>query len=74
MPIELETGLWSRYLGALGLDIDCVQRLARSHEQPVSLGAAEAKVRAGFRKMDLADEGTVGREHVHPVVALQLGS
>ena len=40
------------------------------HEQPVLLFAAEAEVRAGGREMDLADEGSVGREAVHTVGTL----
>jgi hypothetical protein len=40
-------------LGALGLD---GESLACGHEQTVSLGASETQVRAGFRKMNFANE------------------
>ena len=60
---------FSGQLGALGVDVDGVERLTGSHEEAVSLGATETKVGARFWKMNLADKRTVGREYVDTVVA-----
>src|SRR5674476_841256 len=45
----------STIMRALRLDIDGIERLARRHEQPVSLLAAEAEVGAGLGQTNLAD-------------------
>src|SRR5262245_4418156 len=52
------------------LDIEGIERLARSHEQPVHFGAAEGHVRADLRQADLADPLPMWREDVHAVVAV----
>src|SRR6266849_2334886 len=64
----------SGQLGALGIHVHRIKRLAGSHEEPVSFGAAEAEVRASFRKMNLADECAVGRENMNAVVAISCPS
>src|SRR5258707_13312637 len=46
---------------ALGVYIERVDRLARGHEQPVALQAAEAKVGAALGQRDAADQHAVGR-------------
>src|SRR5947209_19869179 len=45
----------------LRLDKDRIDRLARRHEQPVALLAAESNIRAALRQHDAADHLTVGR-------------
>ena len=64
-PAALRSGVAPRCL-----DIDGVERLARGHEQPVALAAAEADVGADLRQPDLADARAVGREDVHAVVTV----
>src|SRR5215510_13879933 len=54
---------------SLGGDVEGVQRLARRHEETIALGAAEADVRADFRKPDAPDELALGVPHRHPAVA-----
>ena len=44
---------------ALRLHIDRIERLARGHEQPVALLAAEADIGAGFGQQDLPDARAV---------------
>src|SRR5690606_11228594 len=55
--------------GALGRGVHGVQRLARYHEQPVALGAAEGDVAAHFGQPDAADQLAVRVPHRDPVVA-----
>src|ERR1700722_11468398 len=57
-------------MGALGLDIDRVQRLARGHEQTVSLLAAEADIGAGFWQANLTDQLAVRRENLDAVIVI----
>src|SRR5438270_4117217 len=64
----------SGLLCPLGGNIQCVERLAGRHKQAVFLDAAETKIRAGFRKMDSADECAIGREYVHSVEPLRTPS
>ena len=54
-------------LGALGIDVDGVERLAGGHEQAVFLGATETEIGAGFGEMNLADELAVGRKNMHSI-------
>src|SRR5438876_12359458 len=46
-----------------------VERLARGHEQPVALGAAEADVAAHLGQADPADELAVRRPYRHAAIA-----
>src|SRR5262245_30378706 len=48
-----------------GVHVDRKQRLARGHEQPVSLQTAEADVCAVLRQADHADALAPGREDLH---------
>src|SRR6478735_9567405 len=64
----------SRLLRTLRANIDCIQRLAGRHEQAVFLGAAETKIRAGFRKMDSPDKCAIRCEYVHSVEPLRTPS
>src|SRR4051794_40352458 len=50
---------------ANSLDVDAVERLAGSHEQPVSLRSAEADIRAVLRQADHADHFPARRDHLH---------
>src|SRR5688500_3577289 len=52
-------------VGAARLDVHGVKRLAGSHEQPVSLRAAEADIGADLRQTYLANSVAVRREDVH---------
>ena len=57
-------------LGALvtgGLHVQRIQRLAAGHKQAVLFDAAEAQVRAGFRKANPSNQFTAGREAMHAV-------
>ena len=58
---------------ALSLDIQRIDRLARRHEQPVPLHAAEADIGAAFRQQDAADQLAVGGEYRDAVLALAAG-
>src|SRR5581483_3200742 len=51
-------------------DIKRVKRLARGHEQAVSLGATETEIGARFRKMNFSDKSAVGCEDMYSVEAL----
>src|SRR5690348_8354895 len=66
---HLRYSVRSGHLGAPSFNVNSVQRLASSHEQPVSLGAAETEIRARFRKVDFSDQRAIRREHMHPVVS-----
>src|ERR1700686_5867952 len=59
----------SAIMRALRLDIDRVQRLARRHEQAVSLLAAEGEIGAGLGQQDLADARAIRCEHLDAVIA-----
>ena len=52
-------------VGAGGFDIDRIQRLTRRHEQPVSLGASEADVGAGFRQTDHSNAIPARRDNLN---------
>ena len=39
----------------LGVDVDCIERLARGHKEPIALGASEANIAADLRKTNAAD-------------------
>ena len=55
---------------ALGFDIDHVERLARGHEQAVSLLAAEAEIGAALRQTNLTDPlAVVGRKDLHAIIS-----
>src|SRR5262249_56397351 len=52
---------------ALRIDVERIERVARRHEQPVALGAAEAEIGGTLGQGDEAD-GLAGRvENLHPV-------
>src|SRR5262249_18365668 len=55
---------------ALCLDVERIDRLARRHEQPVALLAAETDIGAALRQQDGADKVAVRREHGDAVLAL----
>src|SRR4029434_4435587 len=57
----------------LGLDIEGIHRLARRHEQPVALRAAETHVGAALRQQDAADHRAVGGVDGDPVLGLAAG-
>ena len=46
--------------GALRRDLKHVERLARSHEQAIALGAAETQIGAYFGQPDAADQLATG--------------
>src|SRR5262249_58208841 len=52
---------------ALRVDVKCVERMARGHEQPVAIAPAEADVGAAFRQIDVTDRLAGGIEHPHAV-------
>src|SRR5580658_11298989 len=54
---------------ALGVHVQRIDRLARGHEQPVTLQSAEADVGAALGQRDAADHDAVGRKH-HDAVEL----
>src|SRR5271157_1868813 len=56
--------------GALGLDIERVDRLTCRHEQAVALDPAETEVGAALWQHDAADHRTIGRENDDPVLGL----
>src|SRR3954447_23915464 len=58
----------STIMRALRLDIDGIKRLARRHEQAVSLLATEAHIGAGFRQANLTDACAVRRENLDAVI------
>src|SRR5580704_2684305 len=64
--ILLHTPL-SRNLRSLSIHIYGIKRLARSHEQSVSLGATKTKIRTRFRQVNLADKRAIWGEYVHAV-------
>src|SRR5262245_41031853 len=53
---------------ALRVDIERIDRMARGHEQPVALDAAEADVGRALRQCDEADGLAVRVEDFHPVL------
>ena len=53
----------------LRIHIERVERLARGHEEPVALGAAEAEIAAHFGQANPADELAVRRPHRDAAVA-----
>src|SRR5215813_10727435 len=55
--------------GALGADVERVQRLAGRHEQAVPLWPAEAHVAADLGQPDATDELALGVPHRDPAVA-----
>ena len=60
----------STNMGALGFDVDRIERLARGHEQAVSLLAAETEIGTAFRQTNLANPlAVVGCENLHAVIA-----
>src|SRR5260370_14767583 len=52
-------------LGALGIHVHGVQRLARGHKQSIFLGATKTKIRTRFPKMNLAYARAVRRANMH---------
>src|SRR6185503_7989815 len=69
-PARALSSLESGDVRASRLDIDRIERLARSHEQAVALRSAKADVRANLGQADLADPCAVRREDVHAIVAV----
>src|SRR5579863_9557006 len=60
----------SAVVRALRLHVNRIERLARGHEQAVSLLAAEAEIGAAFRQADLTDPlAVIGRKHLDAVIA-----
>src|SRR5690349_14020171 len=55
---------------ALRVHVERVHRGAAAHEEPVAFDAAEADVRAAFRKIDSADQFAVAIEDRNAVEAL----
>src|SRR5260370_22516297 len=58
----------STIMRALRLDIDGIQRLARRHEQAVSLLAAEADIGAGLGQANLTDAHAIRRENLDALI------
>src|SRR5215475_3349195 len=58
---------------SLGLDIEGIDRLARSHEQAVALLATETHVGTALGQQDAADHRAVGRVDGDPVLSLAAG-
>src|SRR5215471_4618821 len=54
--------------GALGSDVDRVQRLAAGHEQPVALRPTEAHVAAHFGQADATDQLALRIPHRHAAI------
>src|SRR5262249_20404800 len=75
MPSSDPSGLVScffcllRRSGPLRVHIPRLNRLARRHEQPVPLRAAERQVRTHLGQPDAADQPALRRPHRHAVVA-----
>src|SRR6267378_809471 len=61
---------FSTNVRTLGFDIDGIQRLARRHEQTVSLWTSKANIAAYFRQKYLSNTLAVRREDMHSVIAL----
>jgi hypothetical protein len=53
--------------GAVGLDIQRVERMAARHEQAVALGAPEAQIRAALGQPDVSNALALRIEHHHAV-------
>src|SRR5881394_2240932 len=53
---------------ALRRGIDGIERLARGHEQAVTLGAAEADVATHLRQTDAAEQLALRRPHRHAAI------
>src|SRR5207244_9447361 len=67
---------WSRVSpagGALGFNVERIDRLARRHEEAVALDAAKADIGAALRQHDAADHLAVGGEHGNAVLGLAAG-
>src|SRR5580692_9863144 len=60
LPLLAMTGLPAER--ALGIHIECVDRLARRHEQAVALQAAEADIGAALGQSDAADRLAIRRK------------
>src|ERR1700689_47341 len=59
----------STNMRALGFDVDRIERLARGHEQAVSLFAAETEIGTAFRQTNFtAPLAVVGCEDLHAVI------
>src|SRR5207248_1279242 len=56
--------------GALGFDIERIDRLARRHEEAIALDTAEAEVGAALGQEDTADQLAVGGEDGDAVLVL----
>src|SRR5437667_12450481 len=59
--------------GALSLDVERIDRLARRHEEAVALDAAETDVGAALGQHDAADHLAVGGEDGNAVLGLAAG-
>src|SRR5262245_46961819 len=57
-------------MGSLGFHIDGVERLARSHEQPVALATTKAHIRTEFWQQNLPDTVTIRGKDMHAVKTL----
>ena len=56
-------------MGAVGFDVNGIERLSRRHEQAVAFGAAAADVSADFGQQDLTHPFAFGREYADTVVS-----
>src|SRR6266436_2842552 len=54
---------------SFGVNIDGVERLARNHEQPVSLFTPKTQIRANLRQHNHTNPLSIGCEDMHTVVA-----
>src|SRR5258705_10277278 len=57
------------WCGALGVDVDGVERLAGAHEEPVPLGSAEGDVRSRFRQTNPAEQLALRIPDRHAAIA-----
>ena len=60
----------SGYVGAFGLDVHGIERLARGHEQAVLLRPAKTDIAADLRQTDQANAIAIWCEHVDTVIAV----
>src|SRR4029077_8702873 len=56
--------------GALGFDVERIDRLARRHEETGALNAAKTQIGAAFGQHDTADHLATRREDRNPVLGL----
>src|SRR5215470_10573508 len=64
------SGVTSGYVGSLGFYIDGVERLAASHEQPITLPTTEAHIGTHLWQQNLPNTVTIWSKNVHAVKTL----